>query len=229
MEEVREAHPRRRTRVWQRRQARIRWLPLVTGLWLAATAARGSQAPLDQIEVTPRADVLELSWSDAEERLQGSVSPATPREGQPLQVSLQVNRFEGAAYDGPVTLTLRETGATHGQSVTVERGPRHWQATFTPENPGPHLLDVSFRTTRFKVVHAPLQVEGSLVPRLLGWAVLGLGTLALIGYSVRNLLRAGRAEERAPAEAPAEEAPAPSAPAEADPPAPAEEKSPASQ
>jgi hypothetical protein len=209
----------------------------VTGLWLAATAAQGSQRPLDQVNVTPRADVLELSWSDAEERLQGSISPVVPREGQPLQISLQVNRFEGDPYEGPVTLTLREAGATHGQSVTVQRGPRHWQATFTPEKSGPHLLDVSFRSTRFKVVHAPLQVEGSLVPRLLGWAVLGLGTLALLGYSVRNLLRAGRAEEGAPVEAPAEAAPSPPAPAPADPPAPAEgkpeekseEKSPPSQ
>ncbi|WNG59442.1 hypothetical protein F0U59_35565 [Archangium gephyra] len=84
----------------------------------------------------------------------------------------------------------------------------HWQATFTPENDGPHLVDVSFRTTRHKVLHASFQVRESRLPLKLGWAVLGLGCLALLGYTVRGFLKGERAEERP---LPPETPPAPAA------------------
>ena len=141
--------------------------------------------------------MLALTWSDTEERLQGTVMPAVPRAGRPLQVSLQVSSYEGAPFEGPLILTLREEGATHGQSLTVKKGAQHWQATFTPEHDGPHLLDVSFRTTRHKALHASLQVRPSQVPVMIGWAVLGLGGLALLAYTVRGALRGQRPEERA--------------------------------
>jgi hypothetical protein len=166
------------------------------------------------VNVDPREDLLELSWSDAEERLQGSISPAVPREGEPLKVIVQLGRFEGPPFEGPITFTLREAGATHGQTVTVARGERHWQATFTPESDGPHLLDVSFRTTRYKALHTSLQVmESTRVPRLLGWGVLGLGALALLGYGMRTLLRGERPEERAPTVSAGEPAPSEAPPA----------------
>ncbi len=199
MDSVRAVHPRPAAGVRQRRPAGNRWLPLVAGVLLAAgAAATPLPAPLDQVTVDPREDLLELSWSDAEERLQGSITPTAPREGEPLKVIVKIGRFEGAPFEGPITFTLREAGATHGQTVTVPRGEHHWQATFTPENDGPHLLDVSFRTTRYKALHTPLVVsENAQVPRLLGWGVLGLGALALLGYSVRSLLRGERPEEQA--------------------------------
>ncbi|MET0405214.1 MAG: hypothetical protein ABW123_22560 [Cystobacter sp.] len=149
---------------------------------------------LDTIEVNPHENVWSLSWSDSEERLQGHLSPIPPRRGQPFQVSLDVGSFEGAPFTGPLILTLREAGAMHGQSVTVKRGERFWEATFVPESSGPHLLDVSFRTTRAKVVHAALEVGGAPVSRTLGWGALGLGVLAVLGYSVWGLLRAARSE-----------------------------------
>ncbi|HEX8436634.1 hypothetical protein [Archangium sp.] len=168
-------------------------------LLAAGAAATPLRDPTDQVNIDPRGDLLELSWSDTEERLQGSLSPAVPRAGEPLKVIVQLGRFEGTPFDGPITFTLREAGATHGQTVTVPRVEQHWQATFTPETDGPHLLDVSFRTTRYKALHASLQVmENARVPRLLGWGVLGLGALVLLGYGVRNLLRGERPEEQAP-------------------------------
>jgi hypothetical protein len=179
----------------------------MAGLWLASAALADppplDRSPTDRIDVEAQEDVLTLSWSDAEERLQGSIRPANPREGEPLQISLQVGSFEGESFEGPVILTLREEGATHGQSLTVKKGAQHWQATFTPEQDGPHLLDVSFRTTRHKALHAPLQVRQSRLPLTLGWAMLGLGCLALIGYTVRGLLRGERPGERpVPSETP---------------------------
>lgn len=172
---------------------------LLVGLLLATAAVADPRLPLgptDQIEVTSHEEGLELSWSDTEERLQGSIRPTVPRKGQPLHVSLQVGSFEGDPFEGPLILTLREEGAQHGQSLTVKRGEHHWEATFTPENEGPYLLDVGFRTTRHKVVHAAFTVGASPVPRAIAWGVLGLGCLALLGYTVRNLLKGDAQKER---------------------------------
>ena len=153
----------------------------------------------DRITIEQRADLLELAWSDAEDRLQGSLHPAVPRMGEPLQVVIQVGSFQGADFEGPITLTLREEGSIHGKTVTVARGERNWQATFLPETTGIHRLDVSFRTTRYKALHAAFQVESSRVPRMLAWGLLGLCAVGLIGYTVRNLLKGERPGERSTA------------------------------
>src|SRR5574340_411038 len=50
---------------------------------------------------------LTLGWNDAEDRIQGAVSPAEPRVGRPMQVSVHVGTDQGADFDGPVTLSLR--------------------------------------------------------------------------------------------------------------------------
>ncbi|PTL77498.1 hypothetical protein [Vitiosangium sp. GDMCC 1.1324] len=202
---------------------RIRWFPLVTGLLLATAAAADPplpRAPTDKIDIEVHEDALELSWSDTEERLQGSILPAVPREGQPLRVNLQVGSFEGAPFEGPLILTLREAGANHGQSLTVPRTKGHWEATFTPEHDGPYLLDISFRTTRHKSLHAAFEVATTQVPRMIGWGVLGLGCLALLGYTVRSLIKGDQPEERTrplPADEPAPPEETPSAPAAATP------------
>ena len=196
----------------QRQPAGNRLFPLVAGVLLAtATAWAGPRVgapPTDRITVDLHEDVLELSWSDTEERLQGGIRPAHPRAGRPLTVSLEVGSFEGEDFTGPLVLTLREAGANHGQSITVKRGERHWEATFIPENPGPHLLDVNFRTTRAKFLHAAIEVGPSPVPRLLGWSMLALLGLVIVGYTVHGLLR----EQRKPApQTPPEATPPPAA------------------
>ena len=152
--------------------------------------------PTDRIELTTHDDALALSWSDTEERLKGSIRPAVPRAGEPLHLSLQVGSFEGEPFTGPLIVTLREEGSSHGQSVTVKRSGEQWQTTFTPEREGPYLLDVSFRTTRHKALHAALQVRPSPLPQRLGLAALGLGGLVLVGYTIRSLLKGEQAEER---------------------------------
>ena len=203
---------------------------MLVALAPSASALSDDPQEQDRIRIEPREDLLELAWSDTEERLQGSIRPAVPREGEPLQVVIQVGSFQGDAFEGPVTLTLREAGSNHGKTVTVPRGERHWEATFVPETTGIHRLDVSFRTTRYKALHTAFRVEDSRVPRLLAWGLLGLCAVGLIGYTVRNMLKGEQARERStvlsegpvPAEAaapppPAEpvaiaEAPAPEAP-----------------
>jgi hypothetical protein len=169
-------------------------LGLAAGLSLLAGATASAAEPLpgqapDRIAVQRRNKVLELSWSDTEERLQGAIQPDQPVEGQPLKVLLNVGSFEGATFEGPLTITLREAGATHGQVQTVKKGAVNWVATFTPETDGPYQLDVSFRTTHLKVLHANLEVASSPVPRFVLWTMVGLTALSALGYGLWSLLR----------------------------------------
>jgi hypothetical protein len=80
----------------------------------------------------------------------------------------------------------------------VKKGEVNWIATFTPEETGPHQLDVSFRTTRHKVLHANLEIVPAPVPRFVLWAMVGLATLIALGYGIRNLLRADKPAEPSP-------------------------------
>ncbi len=212
-------HPRRRA---PRRQSRLRvilqWgvvLSLLAGATAIATEPLFFQTP-DRILTQRRNSVLELTWSDTEDRLQGAIQPDPPLAGQPFKVLLNVGSYQGAAFDGPLTITLREAGATHGQVQTVKKGAVNWFATFTPEKEGAYQLDVSFRTTRLKVLHANFEVAPSPVPRVVLWAMVGLTALIALGYGVRSLLRKDTSNEPHPvlAELSAQPAPTP-APADA--------------
>ncbi|WP_224369232.1 hypothetical protein [Hyalangium versicolor] len=159
--------------------------------------------------------MLELSWSDTEERLQGSILPDTPREGVPVQVTLHVGSFDGEAFDGPVTLTLREAGAPHGQTVTVkrEKGAVNWRAEFTPQTTGLYQLDVGFRTTHHKSLHADFEVTSPPVPRFFLWAIVGLAATAAVGFGIRSIVRKDLSNEPHPILAElAAQPPAPPAP-----------------
>jgi hypothetical protein len=175
---------------------------------LAAEAASAqhhspSSKPTDRITVDRRKDVLELSWSDTEERLQGAIQPDVPIEGRPLKVLLNVGSFYGEPFEGPITITLRQQGATHGQVQTVRKGSVNWHAEFIPEQAGPHQLDVSFRTTRHKVLHADFEVQAPPVPRFVLWALVGVTAAAALGFGLRALLRKDTlAEPPATSEAP---------------------------
>lgn len=173
------------------RQSRLAtaWrLALGAGVLLAALAV-ADPLPPDRIAVERRNDVLELTWADAEERLHGSLQPPTPRAGEPLKVFLHVGSFEGAPFEGPLTLSLRERGAPHGQSLTVRKQGVNWQAEFLPEREGPYQLDVSFRTTRHKLLHADFEVAPQPIPRFILWGVLGVAAVGLLIQGIRMLVR----------------------------------------
>jgi hypothetical protein len=175
----------------QRRLSAARRLVLGASL-LACGVAVASSLPLgqpDRIAVDRRNNVLELTWADTEERLKGSIQPDTPREGEPLKVMLNVGSFEGAEFQGPLTLTLRPAGSTLGQTKTVTRGAVNWSAEFIPEETGRHTLTVGFRTTRHKVLNADFEVAPSQVPRFILWGLIGLLALTSLGFGVRSLVR----------------------------------------
>ncbi|HEX8702054.1 MAG TPA: hypothetical protein VF815_24705 [Myxococcaceae bacterium] len=202
-----------------------RWLLgaslLACGLAVAQPLPQSLGKP-DRIAVDRRSNkVLELSWSDAEERLKGSLQPDVPRAGEPLKVLLHVGSFEGAEFQGPLTVTLRQAGMVQGETKLVTRGPVNWVTEFTPQEDGPHTLSVSFRTTRHKVLNADFEVAPSLVPRTIIWSLVGLMAVAALAFGIRSLTRPEKAPEVHPVLAElraAESAPAPT-PAQVSPPA----------
>lgn len=213
---VSEKHLRRRVR---RRQSRLdaiaRWalgLSLLAGLTTAGAQSSLLQGP-DRINVDRRHQVLELAWSDTEDRLQGSLQPDFPRAGEPFKVLLHVGSFDGPPFEGPVTITLRSPGNPNGQVQTVKKGAVNWVATFTPESTGVHQLDVSFRTTRLKVLHAELEVTDPPVPRFVLWAMVGIVVAAALGYGIRSVVRKDRSNEPHPILAELAASPAPAPPA----------------
>lgn len=131
------------------------------------------------IRVAQRSRVLQLAWSDAEDALNGVVSPPDLRQGDPVKVTLAVST-RGAPFAGPVTLDLRGDDESVGQLVTVEPEDGAWSTTFVARKSGPHWLDVSFRTSRHKVLHARLEVRESRFPGWVMWTLLAaIATLAL--------------------------------------------------
>jgi hypothetical protein len=181
--------------------------------------------------VDKRNNALELSWSDTEERLTGSIQPGLPRVGEPLKVLLHVGSFEGEEFRGPLTLTLRQAGETLGQTKLITRGAVNWSAEFTPEAAGRHTLSVGFRTTRHKSLNLDFEVAPSLVPRFILWGVLGLMAAVLVGFGIRSLVRQDKPPEIHPVLAElraAESSPAPTS-AQLSPPASSPPASPTDQ
>jgi len=184
---------------------------LACGLAAAQPLGQPLDKP-DRIAVDRRGNVLELSWSDTEERLKGSLQPDVPREGEPVKVLLHVGSFDGAEFQGPLTITLRRAGETLGETKTITKGPVNWVTEFTPQEAGRHTLSVSFRTTRHKVLNADFEVATSTVPRVILWSLVGVMALVALALGIRGLVRQEKAPEIHPVLAElqaAESAPAP--------------------
>jgi hypothetical protein len=209
---------------------------LACGVALASSPSVAKPGQGDRIAVEPRNEVLELVWSDTEERLKGSIQPDPPREGQPLKVLLHVGSFQGEEFQGPLTVTLRRTGETLGETKLVTRGAVNWVAEFTPEEAGSYTLSVAFRTTRHKVLNADFNVAPSQVPRFILYGLVGLAAAAMLAFGIRSLVRPEKppevhpvlaelkAAESAPTPTSAQVSPPPSSPtgSPADPQGPAE-------
>lgn len=157
----------------------------------------------DAVEVVNQRDLLELRWSDTEDTLKGSIRPDPPVAGEELTVSVRVGSFQGAPFEGPVTLALRPEGGRAANPVTVTPKDGTWVATFVPEQSGPHTLDIGFQTTRHKQLRAPLVVTQSPIPRYFAWALMAAIVLGSVGYGVYRQVRRPTEQRSAEAEPPA--------------------------
>ena len=100
------------------------------------------------MQVNTTGQMAEFNWSDTEDAIRGHWRPVIPSAGGTLRVAIRVGTFEGKAFAGPVTITLRPAAEGHGETVTVQPSPG-WNADFHPEEAGTYQLDVAFRTTHF--------------------------------------------------------------------------------
>lgn len=188
MEGVRAAHLRGHSGPRQRRRTGFSWPPLLLVACLLGLRA-GAAPAADQIDVERRNDVLQLTWKDAEDRLQGAFYPAVLRPGEPIQVSLHVGSFQGLDFDGPLTLTFQQEGSPTQETRTLTRGPVNWTTTFTPPEAGTWRMSVRFRTTRLKVLHARFGVQAPPLSPTLAWSLLGAVALGALALGTRALFR----------------------------------------
>ena len=168
---------------------------LVGALCAAMTAgapAGTAPDPASTIRVLQEQDGIVLFWEDAENALRGRMIPAVPRVGEPLRITLRIRTFEGKPFKGPVMLTLRVHGQLGGPTEKVEPKDGLWAADFVPRVSGAHLLDVSFRTSRPKLLRAQFDVSESVFPRGVVWAVGAAIAIAAAVFGARRIVRSGR-------------------------------------
>lgn len=159
--------------------------------YLLVLLAQAGGPAHDALKMNLGQATLDFEWSDAEDRIQGAISPKRPIEGQPIDVSAHVGTFQGAEFDGPVTLSFKEAGSTGGgQTQTLKRakGEKAWRARFTPDRAGPHVLEVSFATTRHKVAAGAVEVQEAALARWPWWVLIGLLAAGALGFGVKQVL-----------------------------------------
>ncbi|NNC08145.1 hypothetical protein HJC10_35570, partial [Corallococcus exiguus] len=136
-------------------------------LALHAAAAPAS----DQIKVERRGELLSLSWRDAEDQLSGVLTPAVPRPGEPLRLTLSVGNLQGPPFQGAVTVAFSREGVPGQVTRTLTRDAVGWSTEFVPDEAGAWDVDVRFLTTRPKSAHARFTVSEPPVPPMV-WRVL---------------------------------------------------------
>ncbi|MDX2013462.1 MAG: hypothetical protein SFW67_24940 [Myxococcaceae bacterium] len=122
-----------------------------------------------------------FDWSDQENRVRGTISPAELSSGDPFQVSVAVGAFEGQDFEGPVSLTLRALDGEWRDLKTIQpqrEPPRTWAAEFVPPASGRYQLEVAFRSSRMKSIRGPLDVGMGRVSKTTGLSI-GIGAILL--------------------------------------------------
>jgi hypothetical protein len=153
-------------------------------------------SPETQLKLRSTNAQLSFDWHDEEDRLRGTLTPTTPRAGQPVELLVSVEPMEGAAFEGSVTAALRPLGQVGAAAVMVtipKPGPtRQWRFELSPLQAGEHVLELRWQTTRMKVVRGKLAVGDGPLPRWFGWALGAVVIVGSIGASAVALLRAKR-------------------------------------
>ncbi|WP_246137485.1 hypothetical protein [Myxococcus llanfairpwllgwyngyllgogerychwyrndrobwllllantysiliogogogochensis] len=156
---------------------------------LLATGAFAATPGADQLRLERRGDVMELRWADAEERLQGTLHPALPREGQPAMLSLHVGAFEGAEFTGPLTLTVHLKDSPAQVTKTLTRDGVNWHTELTFDEPGLYELEIRYQNTHLKVLTGYVTVAAQPLPPELSWGLLVLASGAALVWGVRGAMR----------------------------------------
>ncbi len=142
---------------------------------------RAGENRLTQLELKRTPKSLTFEWSDTDDALRGTLSPAPIRAGRPFTVSASVQPISGGDFEGPVTFSLRpldEMGSTQSVTVTKKAGEKSWATTLTADEPRDYRLEVSWRGTHHKVVRGVFPVAEAGLPSWFTWVV-GVGCVVL--------------------------------------------------
>lgn len=130
---------------------------------------------------------LSFDWSDAEDRVRGTVGPRELSAGDPFTVSVAVGSFASGDLDGPVTLGIEQVGGPFKALETVapaKTEPRVWNATFTAPESGNYLLKVSFKSSYQKSLRGPIEVGVGRVSPTTAIGISVAAVLAGLGYGL---------------------------------------------
>lgn len=130
---------------------------------------------------------LSFDWSDAEDRVRGTVSPRELSAGDPFTVSVAVGSFASGDLDGPVTLGIEQVGGTFKALETVapaKTQPRVWNATFTAPESGSYLIKVTFKSSHQKSLRGPVEVGMGRVSPTTAMGVGAAIVLAALAYGL---------------------------------------------
>lgn len=144
----------------RRNTSLVGWVVMTCLLALHAAAAPAA----DQIKVERKGELLALTWRDAEDQLQGVLTPAVPRPGEPLRLTLSVGNLQGPPFKGAVTVAFSREGVPGQVTRTLTRDAVGWSTEFVPDEAGTWDVDVRFLTTRPKTAHAQFTVSSPPVP-----------------------------------------------------------------
>ncbi len=137
-------------------------------------------ADLMTFRLQPDKNGLSFDWSDAEDRVRGTVSPKELSAGGPFTLSVAVGSFASGDLDGPVTLGIEQVGGTFKALETVaptKTTPRVWNATFTAPESGSYLLKVTFKSSHQKSLKGPVEVG---MGRVSPTTAIGLGAAVVL-------------------------------------------------
>ena len=144
---------------------------------------------IDELTAMRGNAVWDLEWSDAEDRVHGTFQPLDPIAERPLTLSLMVGTFQGAEFDGPVTVSMRCDEWQDSRTVRRAKGERAWTVTFLPQGSGTCGIDVSFTTTRRKLLHLKTAVDPAPLSRVPWFVILGALVIAAFGFGIRAVFR----------------------------------------
>jgi hypothetical protein len=148
----------------------------------------------DQVQVLRGQAAYDLEWSDAEDRMHGTVRPLDPVALKPVEVSLMVGTYQGPEFDGPVSATMRCNDWSETRTVKRGKSERAWFAMFVPPDAGECSIDVSFTTTRLKLLHVKLPVQPAPLSRLPWYVIIVLVTVVALGLGVRSIFKKPEAQ-----------------------------------
>lgn len=163
--------------------------PLLLTVLAQPSAPTEEAEKIDAVQVIRGQSAWELQWADAEDRVQGTSRPLDPIAEKPIELSVRVGTFEGADFDGPVTVTMRCPEWHETKTVVRGKDERAWFAKFEPASGGDCTVDLGFKSSRHKLLHFKMHVLDAPLSRLPWYVILAVILLLSFGLGLRAIFK----------------------------------------